>query len=169
MPTVSLVLNQGVDIATDLIVSDTLPTGVAVVPNSISDGGKQVGNQVQWSLADMAVGEGKLLSYRAQSTQNVLNSSYGVYSNSNPEVFAVGRHQTTAVNSQMLASMDFAPIPDGYRFANFGDTVESDLSEADMVTIFGADAVCKTQNPCVLTTSTRAWREPLAGESTVGS
>ncbi|MBP9070718.1 MAG: DUF11 domain-containing protein [Caldilineaceae bacterium] len=147
-----LVLNEGVAPALDLTVLDTLPAGVSLVADSVSDGGLLVGGQIQWSLSSLAPGASKLLTYQAQAADTVLNSDYRVFSNQDPAVFAIGRPQTTVIGADLLASIAFAPIPDGYGFANYGGSQDDDLTVADMVTIFGADAVCKTQNPCVLTT-----------------
>jgi len=154
-----LVQNQGVAPATDLIVSDILPEGVSVVAGSISDGGAVVGNQVQWTLADLAPGGGKVFSYQAQTAQSVQNTDYRVYSTTDPEVYAIGAVKDTFINADIVAALDFAPVPDGYQFANFVDTAETDISEADLIAVFGADAVCKTQNPCVLSPVMRMVRE----------
>jgi uncharacterized repeat protein (TIGR01451 family) len=154
-----LVLNEGVAPALELTVLDTLPAGVSFVPGSASDGGGAVGNQIQWNLGSLAPGESRLLSYQAQAASTAQNSDYRVYSNQDPAVFAVGRPQTTLIQSDLLASITYAPIPDGYSFPNYADSRPEDLTVEDMITIFGAEAVCKTQNPCVLTAPAATLRD----------
>ena len=154
-----LVLNEGVAPALELTVLDTLPEGVNFVEGSVSDGGVLVGNQIQWNLSSLAPGGSKILTYQAQAANTAQNSDYRVYSNQDAAVFTIGRPQTTLISSDLLASIAYAPIPDGYRFANYSGSQADDLTVEDMVTIFGAAAVCKTQNPCVLTAPAATLRE----------
>ncbi len=60
-------------------------------------------------------------------------------------------------------SFNFQPNPDGYSFANYGNshTWEDDLGAADLINMFGASKVCasgSTPADCVLTSSAESWR-----------
>ena len=159
------VKNEGVAAASELVVLDTLPDGVSSAPGSISNGGILEGNQIRWNLGALAPGQSKVLTYQAQAASTAQNSDYRIFSSSDPAVFAIGRPQATVIGADLLASIAYAPVPDGYGFANYSGSRADDLTVADMVTIFGADAVCKKQNPCVLTTTAatlrQAWLDSL--------
>ncbi|MBU0704772.1 MAG: hypothetical protein KKC18_13000, partial [Chloroflexi bacterium] len=60
-------------------------------------------------------------------------------------------------------SFGFQPNPDGYSFANYGNSHywQDDLGAADLINMFGASKVCasgSTPADCVLTSSAEAWR-----------
>jgi uncharacterized repeat protein (TIGR01451 family) len=68
------VTNSGTATATNLIITDTLPSGAFYV-----SGGSKVGNMVSWTVPTLAAGGGMIQkSFVVTATQTLTNSSYGV-------------------------------------------------------------------------------------------
>src|SRR5262245_438542 len=65
--------------------------------------------------------------------------------------------------SKMLATLKFDPKVNGFGFPNFGNEHQSwkgDLGAADLISMFGAEAVCKsgkTPQNCVLKAAAQEW------------
>lgn len=63
----------------------------------------------------------------------------------------------------IVAQLDFAPNPNGFSFANYGNTnhdSSDDLDAGDLVRLFGAEQVCQAGDDaesCVLTAAARQW------------
>jgi CSLREA domain-containing protein/uncharacterized repeat protein (TIGR01451 family) len=153
------VANQGVTPALDLIIIDQVPGGVTPLPATASNGGVIENGIVRWSIGDLAPGQSKTVTYQARTAQTVASNQYTVRSNANPGVLAAGQTMTTTVNTRLIANLNFFPEPDGFSFPNYTDSPDSDLTVDDMIFIYGADKVCKTQNPCVLTAAAESWRK----------
>jgi uncharacterized repeat protein (TIGR01451 family) len=67
------VINNGSTALRELPVRDAIPTGTTYVAGSASDGGALVGGQVVWTIADLAVGAVKRVSF--QVTVNPLSAN----------------------------------------------------------------------------------------------
>ena len=65
--------NTGDVTATNLLVTDTLPSGASYV-----GGGTQVGGVVTWTLGSLLPGAGAVVSFVVRATQTIPNSDYRV-------------------------------------------------------------------------------------------
>jgi hypothetical protein len=63
----------------------------------------------------------------AHTASTVQHRDYHVVSQRDPAIFASGRPQVTVVDAQLRAALAFAPIPDGYHFANYSESLADDL------------------------------------------
>lgn len=154
------VANNGVAEASDIQVVDVLPAGATYVADSATNGGTFADGQLTWQIGNLAPGQSVFLRYAVTASQDLVSSDYRAQSTSSPDVSTTGPTVTSPLNTNLVASIDFFPRPDGFSFANWGEpSLESDLTVDDMVTIFGADAVCKVVDPsCVLTAKAENWR-----------
>lgn len=55
--------NTGEVKATDIVITDPIPSGLLLVENSISDGGTVTGNLITWNLSDLVGGQKKTVSF----------------------------------------------------------------------------------------------------------
>jgi uncharacterized repeat protein (TIGR01451 family) len=143
--------------ALNVVISDTLPAGVTYVNSSASDGGGLVNGAVRWDIGTLGAGQSRTVQYQAQASQTVTDDNYLAVSLADSTVSAIGPPVRLQVNTDLVAQ-DFLPNPDGFSFRNYDDIADSDLTADDMVSLFGADNVCKTQSPCVLTAAAEEWR-----------
>lgn len=150
--------NPGKLTASNLVVTETLPAGATYVTDSASDGGVYSNGVLTWDIGTLSPGESVRVSYEVTTTQDLVSDDYRIYSSSNPLVTASGPTLETPLNTNVIAFFGFLPNPDGFAFYNYTDSPDSDLTVDDMVAIYGADQVCKSQNPCVLTATAEAWR-----------
>ena len=161
------VINEGSDSLDDLRVVDPLPAGATYVVDSTSNGGVFSSGSLTWDVGPLASGQSKRFEYKVTATQTLVSEGYSVSSISNPAITSTGSALTTPFDTSARAS-GFFPYPDGYSFPNYGDVIEtSDVTVDDMIKIYGV-AVCKTQDPCVLTASAEAVRKAKATTSTGG-
>lgn len=58
------VTNKSEGDATNVIVTDAIPTGLTLVSGSISDGGTNVNETITWSIENLAAGESKMVSFK---------------------------------------------------------------------------------------------------------
>jgi hypothetical protein len=71
--------------------------------------------------------------------------------------------QPPAPSDGFVAHLDFAPVPDGFSFQNFGNDspdYKNKLTSADLIKMFGAERVCvvgSTASSCVLSAPARQW------------
>ncbi len=154
------VVNESTSPLNDLRLVEQLPAGAALVPGSISDGGSLSGGTLTWNLPALAPNQIERVTYQVTTTQTLVSDQYRVSSISNPAITASGPALTTPYTTT-VATLGFLPFPDGYSFANYSAGNDSDVSANDIAFIFGADKVCKTQNPCVLTASAEAYRQGM--------
>lgn len=154
------VINESTTSLTDLRIVEQLPAGATYVAGSASDGGSFSGGTLTWNLSPLAPNQMKRVGYKVTATQNLVSNSYRVSSISNPAITASGPVLTTPYNANVTA-FGFEPFPDGYSYANYKDSVDSDTTVDDMVFIFGAANVCETQNPCVLTAAAEDMRKSM--------
>ncbi len=154
------VTNQGKLPASDLVVTDEIPTGALYVEGSASDGGTFNNRTLTWNIGTLQAGQTKRVTYRVTATQTLSSTGYRVQSTSNPLVEDSGPVVQTPLNTNIVASLGFFPVPDGFGFPNWGaPSEETDLTAEDMVALFGANVCVKGTNPCVLTVGAQAWRE----------
>jgi hypothetical protein len=63
----------------------------------------------------------------------------------------------------------FWPSSDGYEFANWSSGVKDDLTESNLVQMFGSDCVCQTDDGgCEITSEAKAWRKKVIKTLRVG-
>ena len=157
------VSNNSLFTATNLRVTEQLPAGAAWV-----HGGSFGGGAVTWDLPLLSPNTARAFTYTAVPSQTLVSASYWVTSANNSAVVAYGPVVTIAVKN-ILGASPFRPNPDGFSFANFGDIQDSDLTANDLIKLFGADKVCKTQTGgCVLTAAAEQWRLAWLQVSTGG-
>jgi len=97
--------------ATFLLITDTIPANTGYVVNSASAGGQLVGNQIQWQILELDVGESKTFEFRVKvgSGTEVVNNQYGVTSAEG--VSAVGSPVVTTITQDPKGSGDiYLPI-----------------------------------------------------------
>ena len=155
---VLMVYNPSLVAADNLELVNLLPAGANYVGGSATGGGTLGGSTLTWNLGTLAARSSLRLEYVVTATSTLTHASYYVHSTSNALITATGASLVTPVNANIVASLGFFPNPDGYSFPNYGDSPDSDLTVDDMVYIYGADKVCKTTGPCVLTAAAEAWR-----------
>jgi uncharacterized repeat protein (TIGR01451 family) len=73
------VQNQG-QLASAVVVTDTLPANTAYVPGSATAGGQLVGDKLEWTFPLLAPGEVRTLSFAVQvlGGRQIVNEAYGV-------------------------------------------------------------------------------------------
>jgi uncharacterized repeat protein (TIGR01451 family) len=66
--------------ATQLVITDTIPTDTTYVPGSASGGGKLVGDRIEWALPTLDTGRVRDLTFRVavHSGPEIVNGRYGV-------------------------------------------------------------------------------------------
>ncbi|MCP4995287.1 MAG: PKD domain-containing protein, partial [Gammaproteobacteria bacterium] len=84
------VSNNGTAAATNLIITDTLPTG-----SSYLTGGTRINNVVSWTVASLASGETISRSFTVTASETITNSDYAVVADD--DVSAVGQNAVTTV------------------------------------------------------------------------
>ncbi len=158
------VINETTGPLNDLRIIEQLPAGATLVPGSISNGGSISAGTLTWDLPPLAPNQIERITYAVTATQDLVSDQYQVYSISNPAITASGPALTTPYTTT-VTTLGFQPFPDGYSFGNYGDGNNSDVSADTIAFIFGADKVCKTQNPCVLTASAEAYRQGMVASN----
>ncbi|MDR2524673.1 MAG: DUF11 domain-containing protein [Oscillospiraceae bacterium] len=86
--TITLV-NYGGTVRENIVVTDSIPQGTAYVAGSASDGGTLNGNVLSWTVASLAPGQSKTLTFRvtvnADATGSIRNTAYVDGNPSNPD------------------------------------------------------------------------------------
>jgi uncharacterized repeat protein (TIGR01451 family) len=167
VPFMLTVFNATGSTVSDVVVTETLPAGATLVAGSISNSGTFSAGTVTWNLS-LAAGRTAQLRYEVTAVQTLVSNAYSATSQSNGSLFASGPTLTTPLNGSITAMSNFAPRSDGYNFANYIDSPQTDLTINDLVTIFGASNVCKTQSPCVLTAAAEEWRQLMLKNMELG-
>jgi uncharacterized repeat protein (TIGR01451 family) len=85
--------NSGGLTATNLIISDTIPTNATYI-----SGGTQAGNVVTWPVASLAANSAIETAFMVTATETITNAGYQVVADSN--IFAVGQNDVVTVVSQ---------------------------------------------------------------------
>ncbi|MCP4536989.1 MAG: tandem-95 repeat protein, partial [Chloroflexi bacterium] len=153
------VANDSVMVAANLRIIEDLPDGAVYVGDSASDGGTFAGDKLTWDIGTLLPGERKQVTYTVTADQTLLSDDYRVFSLLNSAVSASGTTIEMPLNDDIVAELGFFPQPDGFGFSNYGDSPDSDVTVDDMIYIYGADVVCKVQNPCELTATAEQWRK----------
>ena len=163
------VMNEGTTTLDDLRVVDVLPTGATYVTGSASGSGTLSGGALTWDLPAMAPNSTQRVWYSVTADQDLVSENYSVASISDPSITDSGSAFTTPYKASVTA-LGFTPFPDGYSFANYGSpTLDTDITPADMVKIYGAGACNEgIDSPCVLTAAAEEERQLLAAKSSGG-
>ncbi len=156
---VLVVANDGTTVAHDLVINEILPLGLGYVRGSASDGGERNADGVlAWAIGDLAPGQQRRVTYAAAAWQAPSGGDYRVFSRADETVEARGGPTSIALSTNIRGAVGFFPRPNGFRFPNYTTSLSDDLVADDVAFLFGAQHVCKTQNPCVLTATAEAWQ-----------
>ena len=156
---VLVVANGGTTVARDLAINETLPLGLGYVRGSASDGGERNADGVlAWAIGDLSPGQERRVAYSAAAWQAPTGGDYRVFSRADETVEARGGPLPVALSTNIRGAVGFLPRPNGFRFPNYSTSLSDDLVADDVAFLFGAEHVCKMQNPCVLTATAEAWQ-----------
>ncbi len=159
-----VVANYGPMVATDLEISETLPLGIGYVRDSASaDGARDADGVLAWAIGDLAPGQRRRVTYSAVAWQSPTGGEYAVRSRAGGEIEAMGASLPIALSTNIRGAVGFFPQPNGFSFANYTNSLSDDLIADDVAFLFGAEHVCKTQNPCTLTATAEAWQRAQVG------
>jgi uncharacterized repeat protein (TIGR01451 family) len=89
--------------ATGLVITDTIPSNTAYVPDSATAGGELVSDQVRWEIPELKPGEDSTVEFRVTvgSGLEVVNDRYGVRCAEG--VVAVGEPVTTSIKISIIS------------------------------------------------------------------
>ncbi|MGG7566011.1 choice-of-anchor Q domain-containing protein [Rhodovulum sp. DZ06] len=171
------VRNLGDRAAAGVTVRQELPPGVRAA--QISDGGRFDADAVTWTLPRLGAGAGKLLTYTAAledpGTDGAALDAEGATAAAadGTVTAAAARRWSAVVNPRITAQMDLLPGLDAFAFKNISGSLDTDLTTADVVGLFGRSAcVDPGAATCTLRPEREMWRRErldfLSGGHCVG-
>ncbi len=127
------ITNSGNLTATNLVVTDTIPTGAHYIPGS---GGVQVGSIVSWTIDDLEPHNTVRQTFAVTATQTIINSDYRVSASSG--AIAIGNVSVTTIIEKKSVLADHSEI--GIRIVSqsvlFHRFFLSKLARRDLLWVF---------------------------------